>query len=156
MKWDFLSFIHYSVLLGKDIKPYLNEFANRPESFMSPQFTTPRGTYIETGMMFMKPSAVKKWILNGSVKEYKHNGIYLTIEQEATLIFNDDWFNPFDDITTIRRDSINTKHDGTNNFLGNYVLTDECFIDLPFIFSLPKHCPPYLVDEWKRKHPIGD
>lgn len=152
--WDSIAFVHYSVLLDIDLTKHIEDFLKQPKSIMAPSLLTQYGNLIETGLMVFKESAIKKWILNKGINDYHSDRkTWTIIEHEATMLFENDWYNPFPEIISIRKYNLPAENE-KSTFIKRFELNDYAFLDNPFIFGLEKHCPKYLLDQWKQKHPI--
>ena len=98
-------------------------------------------------------------ILNSSAGfGYNQKGIQLTVEEEATRIFDGDIYNPFPEILSMHLYQSgwhDTENDITQNpFRKRFDLSKEEFINNPIIFGYKHHCSMDDLNKWKLKHPI--
>lgn len=152
--WDYLIYNHYCVLLGENLIPYIKEFSNTHYQICAPQELTIHGSLLETGLMIMKPDGAKEWLLNSSMSDAIVDNAPLPVELEATILFKNKWYNPFNNITTIKRFHDNINND-SSDFDKNFVISSKEFENTPFVFTADKHCTRDDLRRWEKKHPVN-
>lgn len=155
LDWDLIIYHHYSVLTSKKMDIILNNFSHQEKQICSPQSLTVNGSLIDTGMMIMKLGAVQKWILNSSSSFKFINNHRLSVEEEATVIFKNEWYNPFTNIVTMHKIEPNTDNTNILEFNSRFNLSTENFLKSDMVYCSKKHCSEYESREWKSKHPIN-
>lgn len=115
--WDLLMWIyHKNTLIGQDLGPVLEQFMAHKEILMAPSIWR---KWPDLSLSFWKKEAVVKY-LNC---RYRPNLIrfpdvpkecHMLFENEVGLIFRDDWWNPWPEITNFRMDG-HIERFGTNN-----------------------------------------
>ena len=151
--WDYLIYDHYCVWQGASLIPYIEEFAKTPYTICAPQELTPWGSVLETGLMIMKPDAAREWLLQSGMHDVYIDNTPISVESEATIIFKDKWFNPFDNITSIKKYHSGIK-ETSSEFEHGFTLTNKELVNNDFIFATTKHCSEQDIENWKMKHPL--
>lgn len=146
--FDILIHCQDNVLLGKNLINELFYFYNNNYEIMSPKVLNFMGSNIETGFMALKRDAVLKYVNSGKRQSLEENQ-WLNVEQEATELFSESWFNPFTDVTSIRKTAlIDNKHPEISS---RYNLSIEKFLSLPMI--LTSKCSPKEKILWMESNP---
>ena len=146
---DFELLVHVQdrTLIGIDLTDIIQEFMERDEILCAPKYTGQIGVGIETGFMMMKKEAVMRYATSNmrcALSEYDQ----INVEDEALYMFDDDWWNPFPSIHTIR------EFDGTFVFKKTpFNLSQKKTINLP-ILAAGKHSLKREQVLWQQKHPL--
>jgi hypothetical protein len=135
-------------LIGEDLTPYINNFLERDEIIMAPKFSSLMGSSIDVSLVFLKPPAILFYSIGGYRQSIDTRKKVLNCEEEAFLMFQNSWYNPWNKILTIRQlDS---------SFVDNktpFKITDQnYFASLPFIASKLPHCEKEYSKIWKKKN----
>jgi len=153
LNWDIVIYAHYSLLLGFDLMPYLYDFMKRPESICAPTMNSNWGSFLDTAFMIMKEEAIVKWITESSIyTPHTNKQQKILSEEEATILFEDDWYNPFTNISTLHKYLF--PHKGTiTKMEKKFMLSLTDFLELPMILGL-NFCEPYELNLWLEKHKL--
>lgn len=143
-KWDVLIHVQDRTLLGENLLPIITEFMNRPEILCAPKYSSQIGTFIETGLMMLKPQAAKIYATQ-HLRVSLSSTAQLNVEEEAYQLFEDNWWNAWPEISTIRQlDVIPEKSSA-------FKLSEKTFLNLPFI-AAGKHSDKDLTNKWIDLH----
>lgn len=143
--FDVLVHVQDRTLIGINLLPIISEFMSRKEIICAPKYTSLGGTSLETGLMIMKPEAVK-------IYATQHKRISLSddpqmnVEEEAFGLFWDKWWNPWPHVSTIRQ------YDVIRDAYNAFNLDESHFLQLPFIAAGAKHCDKDLQNKWINNH----
>lgn len=146
--FDVAVHVQNSVLLGLDLNSYVLEFCNRSEILAAPKFTSEMGTYVETGLMMLKPEAVKQYAVS-PLRPSLSDKNEMNVEEEAFLMFKDGWWNFLPETLTIRKKDDTVTDKGS----GPFDLSDEEFLQSQIIMA-SNHAPAELVEKWIDTHKI--
>lgn len=147
---DFDVAIHVqdSVFLYEDLMPYVKEFLKRSEILAAPKFSSEMGCFIETGLMMLKKPAIEKYItspLRPSLTEDES----LNVEEEALLLFKDNWWNFAPEVLTIR-----TRDDTVTHIKGSpFDLSFDTLLNLPF-FMITDDLSNEQINTWFEKNKV--
>jgi len=154
---DFDLLIHCQTtrFLGEDMTNHITEFMNRDELLMAPRFSSLIGSSIDVGFMCMKKQAALYYTATGRRQSFSLDEINLNCEEEAYMMFNGSWYNPWLDIPTIRQLDISYCRDDIGIVYNSpFTITDiDKFRSLPLIAN-GKHVTDEFLEEWKLAHPI--
>jgi len=153
--WDVLFHIQTRVFMGAPLTDELDQFSTMSGmDVMAPRFAQKIGTSIEISIFAMKPEAVKKYATSGVRQSLNIYGIPdVNCEEEAFIMFNKSWFNPWPDVITTRANDFMEIGDG--KFINSpFAITNpEVLNSLPFISANDKHISEPLLEGWKEQHP---
>jgi len=154
LDFDILFHVQCRNLIGEDLSPYLENFYNREEIMMAPQWKASRwGITVEVSLMAMKNDAVKKYVGGGLRPSLALYSPVLNTELEAFHLFNENgqWYNPFYWITSTRKRDPDKWNAGRK--YSQWDVPMNRFLKLPFI-AINKHCSKEEADEWRKENPI--
>lgn len=146
---DILFHIQPRTLIRKNaLDGLMNEFRESDALIMAPKLKYDYGVHVEVSFMAMKREAVMLYASSGlrSSLSLVPLGAF-NCEAEAEHLFYDKWFNPWPDISSIRKYPMVRREDC------EYNISDEEFIKLPFIATGWQHCDEKDVKLW-RKHNV--
>ena len=154
MNYDFDILIHCQCrnLIGEHLQPTLKYFNTLEDQIMSPTWSSMVGTSIDVGFMAMKKKAALMYCATGYRQNCDQSKTSINCEEEAYLMFNNSWFNPWPETLTCRPYDISYHHDSPN-YPSIYDLTPEQIKELPII-ATGKHCNTQDLEQWKNNHPI--
>jgi len=154
--WDILFHIQGRVLIGESLEKELNSFFNSDSLVMAPKFTQYIGSSIEISIMAMKQDAVKEYAVSPVRTSFnKYNLPDVNCEEEAYIMFNNSWYNPWKKIITTRQlDNFYDDNGEMIDILSPFAILDKEYIKkLPFISVGKKHINYDYYNYWKECHP---
>ena len=140
--FDVAIHVQNSILLNINLNRFIEEFITRTEILAAPKLTSDMGVYIETGLMMLKPDAVKQYVsapLRPSLSLHPQ----MNVEEEAFHLFKNSWWNFLPNVLTIRKNDSTIINSGT----GPFDLSDEEFLQLPAIMT-SHHAPKNQIEQW--------
>ena len=145
--WDILIHCQCRTFIGIDMIPLIEEFSKRKEQVCALSWMCTSGKIPETGFLAMKPDAVKKIVTQTTRTPLSENDNEINSEDDLADLFHNNWWNPYPNIMTIRKDG---KYNGFD---------DETKIDMNTFLNLPivagtVHCHREELKSWCEKHPI--
>ncbi len=156
--WDILFHIQGRVLIGEPLGDFLEFFNKSNYLVMAPKFTQFIGTSIEISIFAMKLDAVRKYATSTVRASFNVYGLPdLNCEEEAYVMFNDSWYNPWKSLLTTRQIDTFVDDEGCIGEGMEYspfaILNPQHIIKLPFISTGEKHITNESLKLWKEYHP---
>ena len=100
--YDFDLLIHCQTrnLIGENLNKYIIDFKNKKDKIlMAPSFHSLIGSSIDVSLMFMKRNAVISYTQTGVRQNFEFfSQKCLNCEEEAFLMFRNNWYNPWKNI----------------------------------------------------------
>jgi hypothetical protein len=157
--FDILFHMQCRQLIGEDITDKLSDFLNHKDKFI----IAPRWrdydhnrwcNYVDISNVGMKPIAVQMLTAMGlrpsiGLRIDPGEEYYVQSEEEAALLFQNHWYNPWPEIETTRQISWRLYP------RKNKELTREELLKLPFVATTRKNSIEEDINEWKRTHPYN-
>lgn len=158
-QWDILLHIQPRVLLGTSMLSYLETFLkNDTYQVIAPCHHCSYGTEIEISFFGMKRAAAQKLVTAGLRQSIEQKNTVSTIscEQEALLLFKDQWYNPWPEVLTTRQLDFYSMLKHIEPTCSLFTELDlETFKKLPLV-SCGKHALVEYIQEWREHHPYNE
>jgi len=152
--WDVLFHVQTRVLLGESLEEEMKKFfADDEMNIMAPRFTQQIGCSVEISITAMKPLAARKFATSGVRQSLNiYDAPDVNCEEEAYIMFNDTWFNPWQSVITTRM-SDHIRKD-KRSLPGPFMIYNESVLrSLPFISTNRTHITDDALNAWKEVHP---
>lgn len=146
--YDLLIHCQTTRFISSAVTDALNKFMDMPELVMAPRFSSMIGTSIDVGFLAMKPKAVLYYCAAGHRYSLHQTNKCLNCEEEAYLLFNETWFEPFPQCITTKQLDISAEYDDPYNSPFTIKRLKD-FIQYPII-ATGKHVEPHYLQEWEK------
>jgi len=157
--FDILFHLQCRQLIGEDITKECKDFLSKPDKFIiAPKWMdydhNKWCNYVDISNIGMKPIAAQMFTTMGlrpsiGLRQNLGDEYYVQSEEEAAILFQNHWYNPWPEIETTRQVSWRLYP------RKNKELTREELLKLPFVATTRKNSIEGDINEWKKTHPYN-